>query len=206
MLPGREPAEPGRSDGPGDGEPEGPVPGDGELEWLPLGDGELDGVLVGDVGGGPAISTVALPVTLPRAITPRKAQVTVADSVAVSPARAERGTGIWACSSAAWFAPSIPTAQVCVPSPAPQEVKAGAGQPGSELDADEMRTVIRPAAQPVGQTRIPYWAACPGSAVLVAGCTLTHSATADAGETDGPASAPLGAEPRDGRLTGAPSG
>jgi hypothetical protein len=84
---------------------------------------------------------VAEPDADPVPITPRIAQVAVADSVAVSPPAAAPGTNTRDCSSVSWPACSTPTVHVGVPSPLGQEVNSGAEKAGDSDVATEIRTV-----------------------------------------------------------------
>ena len=160
------------------------LPGTGALDWLLPGDGELERVLVGDATGAATTSAVAVPVTT---VTtgrrdPITARVTVADRVAVSPAGAEPGTRAWACRATSRFGLSMPSAQVCVPSPALQSVKVGEGKRGDGRPGrTAIWTVTSPGGPPACQTRSLYRAACPGSTVPVAVCRRRHSFAAAAG-------------------------
>jgi hypothetical protein len=160
-----------------------------EPEWPPPDDDDVVGVLVGDVdevGGFATTSTVALLVAEPVLVAPLAAPVTVAASVAVSPPAVVLGTATCACSWVAWLARIVPTVQVCVPSPLPQTVKAGAAKLGDELPVvTAICTVTSLAVPPVDQTLIWYRAASPGCTVVVAAATLTHSSVvAEADEDD----------------------
>jgi hypothetical protein len=124
------------------------------------------------VGVGATTWTVPLPEAEAVPISPRRAQVTVADSVALSPPGAERGTTASACSWVPWPACSTPTVQVCDPSPSAQEVNVGAEKAGAIVDVTEIRTVTL-SSRLTGEMWIPNEIACPGAAVPVA-CTLTH--------------------------------
>lgn len=168
-----------------------------------MGEGDFDGV-VGVVGGGATTRTEAVPETEPCVVAPLATPVTFAVRV-TEPSDALLGTASWACSSVGLFAFIAPSVQVCVPSPAPQTVKVGAGK---LLGEAETCTVTSVAAPPVGSTSILYWAGWPGCTVPVTAVTVTQScvadeaaaADADAGTDAPPPGVRLGVGPGAGEL------
>jgi hypothetical protein len=135
--------------------------GEDETGCPPPGDGDVEGIGLGGVGGAATTCVLAAAVTtVLTGCTCHTARITVADSVTVPPGLTGPGTWICARSRVNWPALTVPSAQVCVPVPSGQAVKAGWGSLDREgPDPAVICTVISAGAPPRCQTAIVYPAA-----------------------------------------------
>lgn len=134
---------------------------------------ELECVRVGD-GDGDGATTPTEPIaeTEPDAVALAATPVAVPVNVAECPVEAFPGTDSRACNWVVRFACRVPSVHVCVPSPLPQTLNAGAPK---LLGCAEICTVTLLAGSPVGHTSITNCAVCPCCTVLVTDRTLMQS-------------------------------